>query len=370
MMQRWRLAVLTVLLAALGGCASLRGPSPPPPAAAGEAPHFVVMPVFFATNRARSDATEPEGRYENRTGALSYGRLSISVPYRHSVGAIERPGFFESLIFEPDPRRHFTVRRFSNLTRDELMAQIGTRMRAEAAPGARKALIFVHGYNVAFDMAAFRTAQMSYDIGFAGAPVFYSWPSAFKEALYTHDASRIEESRPLIKQFISDVITRSAADRVYIVAHSMGTRGVSRALAELAREHPEQTRKIAALILAAPDINATVFRNDIAPHLRQMARSVTLYASSEDRALAVSRGIAGAPALGDASGGMRVFAGMDSIDASRVGTSFLGHSDYGDSPFLLNDIAGVIAGRRPLDRTWLRRKAAQGGSYFEFARLN
>jgi hypothetical protein len=54
-----------------------------------------------------------------------------------------------------------------------------------------------------------------------------------------------------------------------------------------------------------------------------------------------------------------VFQNMVSIDATKAGTSFLGHSDYGDSPALLRDIGEIIAGRTAAaQRPWLRRNPA------------
>ncbi|WP_429550866.1 alpha/beta hydrolase [Paraburkholderia sp. MM5477-R1] len=37
--------------------------------------------------------------------------------------------------------------------------------------------LFIRGFKVGFVDAARRTAQMAYDLGFDGAPVFFSWPS-------------------------------------------------------------------------------------------------------------------------------------------------------------------------------------------------
>jgi hypothetical protein len=99
-----------------------------------------------------------------------------------------------------------------------------------------------------------------------------------------------------------------------------------------------------------------------------MARNVTLYASAEDVALEASYRVNGARALGDARAGLRVFPGMDSIDATAVGTSFLRHSEYGDSPFLLNDIAQVMQGRAPGERIWLNERRPPAGAY-EFVRV-
>jgi esterase/lipase superfamily enzyme len=55
--------------------------------------------------------------------------------------------------------------------------------------GKKSAFIFVHGYNVTFEDAARRTAQMSYDLSFDGAPVFYSWPSQGSLGDYLKDGS-------------------------------------------------------------------------------------------------------------------------------------------------------------------------------------
>ena len=40
-----------------------------------------------------------------------------------------------------------------------------------------QALIFVHGFNVSFDNALFRAAQIAYDLNFDGPGVSFSWPS-------------------------------------------------------------------------------------------------------------------------------------------------------------------------------------------------
>jgi len=307
-----------------------------PPAAS---PNYALARVFYGTNRAPLAVPGPEGRFGTAPGPLRYGEIVVSVPKVHQLGVIERPGLI------------------TGLTRAQLLQAVAAQAARAGGPGQRVALVFVHGFNVGFDDAAFRTAQMSYDIGFKGAPLFYSWPSHHSLLRYREDGDRIEASRPLIKRFLSEVIVGSKADRVVIVAHSMGTRGTVRALAELSQEHPEQTAKVAALILAAPDIQARTFRTEIAPRLRRMAATATLYASAEDKALHVSRDVNGAYALGDTRAGISRFEGMDSIDATRAGTSFLGHSAYGESPALLRDIGSIVAGTPPARRPWLKRGA-------------
>jgi esterase/lipase superfamily enzyme len=291
---------------------------------------------------------------------VTYGSAVISVPrLKHKAGRIERPGSYFGWMTSPDESKHFMLRALTPLSRQRMLQAIGEQA-AKGGPGRKTALIFVHGFNVPFDDAAFRTAQISYDIGFKGAPVFYSWPSHASAAplSYTRDKTQIEIARPHLKSFIADVVTHSSADRVIILGHSMGTFGLTKALEELSREQPKVTARISALILAAPDIPATIFNNDIAPKLRQMAQGTTLYASSNDRALHVSHQVSGDYALGDARRGVRTYPGMVSIDATSAGTDFLGHSAYGDSPAVLRDIESIVAARTPVQRPWLRRTRA------------
>jgi esterase/lipase superfamily enzyme len=336
----------------------------PAPAAS---PNYALVRVFYGTNRAPLAVPGPEGRFGTLPGPLRYGEVVVSVPRVHQLGVIERPGLITGLFFSPDPKKHFTIREIKGLSRAQLLQAVAAQAAKAGGPGKRLALVFVHGFNVGFDDAAFRTAQMSYDIGFKGAPLFYSWPSHQNVLSYLADGDRIVQSRPLIKQFLSEVIVGSKADRVVIVAHSMGTRGTVAALAELSQEHPEQTARVAALILAAPDIQARTFRDQIAPRLRRMASATTLYASSEDVALQASYQVNGAYALGDTRAGISRFEGMDSIDATRAGTSFLGHSAYGESPALLRDIGSIIAGTPPARRPWLKR-GADGAYVLEVGR--
>ena len=149
----------------------------------------------------------------------------------------------------------------------------------------KNAFVFVHGYNVAFEDATRRTAQISYDLGFDGAPVFYSWPSQGTVARYIVDETNIEWAQANIKRFLEDLASNSDAENIYLTAHSMGSRGLTRAFTELVAEKPALRTRFREVILAAPDIDAEVFKRDIAPKLAP----ATLYASSQDKALELSR---------------------------------------------------------------------------------
>lgn len=86
--------------------------------------------------------------------------------------------------------------------------------RIKASTGKR-AFIFVHGYNVTFEDAAKRTAQISYDLAFDGAPIFYSWPSQrLPTPLGYTDEQNSEWSQANLRSFLSDFFTQSDAQDV------------------------------------------------------------------------------------------------------------------------------------------------------------
>jgi esterase/lipase superfamily enzyme len=208
----------------------------------------------------------------------------------------------------------------------------------------KSAFIFIHGYNVLFKDAARRTAQMAYDLNFPGAPVFYSWPSAGTVTGYTYDENNITWTEPHLRTFLKDFIASSTAQNLYLVAHSMGNRALVNVVKEIAREDPTLRTRIKEIILAAPDIDADIFKRDIAPYIVTASPTVTLYASKNDIALMASKKVHGYARIGDATDGLPVLPGIETIDSSAAETDFVGHGYYAKS--IISDIAIIIEQRR------------------------
>jgi esterase/lipase superfamily enzyme len=235
-----------------------------------------------------------------------------------------------------------------------------------ASAPRRDLFVFIHGYNVTFENAARRTAQMAYDLKFRGAPIFYSWPSQGGLLKYTVDETNVAWSAPHLKQFLLDVARKSDAAAVNLIAHSMGNRALTAALRDLALELREDARLFNQIVLAAPDVDADVFRRDIAPAIVRTGRRVTLYASSNDQALQASKQVHGYPRAGDSGDGLVITEGIDTIDVSTVDTSLLGHSYYGGDS-ILTDIHHVIQEALPADRrSWLTPALREGLTYWVF----
>lgn len=298
--------------------------------------------------------------------AMQYGVASVSIPKDRLVGSITRPAFYEFWVMPEDKSRFFTIsqiRIFNGPTFFSRAADDLVRIKAASGAPERAAFLFVHGFNVPFDDAVFRAAQISHDIGFKGSTFLFSWPAG---AVYPYAKTAMDQSKRALKDFITNILDRAKPDRLYIVAHSMGTRGLSLALSELSTARPDLQTKIGALVLASPDIDRQIFMDDVAPNLARMAQSVTSYVSNKDIALVASQKFNGGYALGDARGRVAIVPRMTTVDASNIDTNFLGHSAYGDEPALLRDIQRVFAGARPANRTWLKPQPTPRGTYYRF----
>jgi esterase/lipase superfamily enzyme len=232
------------------------------------------------------------------------------------------------------------IQSFTELGVDRWRAEVAKRATALGNPGI---LVFIHGYNTGFADAALRAGQLAYDLKFGGATVLFSWPSRGSLLRYTADEEAAEWATPDMQDVLASLATLAPGTPIYVIAHSMGNRVFTRAFKELLVRDPGKGTAFKQVVLAAPDVDADVFRRELAPSILGHGPRVTLYASSNDRALADSRSIHGGyRRLGESGPDLVVLQNLDTIDASGVSTEMLGHSYYGDSSTVMSDLIYVI----------------------------
>jgi esterase/lipase superfamily enzyme len=321
--------------------------------------------IFFATDRAATIDTQigtdfPAARSQG--GLLNYGQCLISIPGVHKLGHLETPAWYR-FEFRPDPKKHIVLE--SVTTSEEDIFYNDVRKQVENSP-EKEAFVFVHGYNVSFKDAARRTGQLSTDLGFAGAAILYSWPSNGKFANYPADESEVIWTAPHLERFLAMLSKRSGAERIHLIAHSMGNRAVCDALKALSYFAPDtpERKVFHHVILAAPDIDADVFRQ-LADGLKRVSQTITLYASSKDKAIALSSRLHKNPRAGTLPLVLLPF--LESIDASDVETDFLAHGYFAGNWPLLADIFELITADKPAaSRFGLQTKRSTEGPYYAF----
>lgn len=323
-------------------------------------PH-VQIPVFYATDRARAEG--PLVRYVNDyepSDNLHLGRFMVSVPRdeEHYVGNVERPDIWT--FWQEDPDKHFIVVKRDQLAYEEFFGELRSFV---GRSGTKQAFVLIHGYNVPFEDAIYRTAQLAYDLGFDGAPILYSWPSVARAVDYRIDERNVEWTVEHLRWFLEDVRRKTGASAIHLISHSMGNRALTAALALM--EPAPGTSPFSELVLTAPDIDARVFPT-LARRFRRMVTRATIYASENDQALRMAMRYDTFQRVGSTKPRIVVVDKFETVDASSVDTSFMGHSYYADSTKVVSDLVYVLQGLPPARRALLMPIGVPPRSHWAF----
>jgi len=222
--------------------------------------------------------------------------------------------------------------------------------------------LFVHGFNNSFEDSTRRAAQLMYDLDFDGTPLLYSWPSRGSPFAYTADESAVNDSGLSLADFLQTIVTQSGAERVHLMAHSMGSRALIEAVRTyLATLAPDARKHIfGQVVFTAPDVDRSYFIHSIVPVVAAADR-VTLYASDTDYALRASSLIHDGARAGTAGATVIRLQGLDTIDMSAIPADMLGHSYFATNSGAIFDLFRLIwRGDPPPQRCGMRGHLENG----------
>jgi esterase/lipase superfamily enzyme len=324
---------------------------------------FATVRVFYGTNRAPTGDVKPALFYGKGRGELQYGYLNVTIPQIHKEAELEtqpRWAEYRFVLSEASMRRRYVLLdQVTPLAKDDFVRAL--RQQIKDSP-SKDLFIFVHGFNNTFEDAARRAAQMAYDLDFDGTPILYSWPSQGSATAYAVDEAAVGISGRKMADFLETVVAQSGAERVHVLAHSMGNRALIEALQTyLAKRAPDKRRHIfGQIVFTAPDVDRDYFMDAI-ESLRGAAERVTLYASDNDYALRSSQFLHGAPRAGTAGDVIIKLAGLDTIDMSAVPADALGHSYFAANSGAIYDIFRILwRGDPPPQRCGMSNRKGSG----------
>jgi len=288
-----------------------------------------------------------------------YGNCEVVVPYSHLEGSMGR-SFLWRLIHLQDDRLKLDPESLWEWPQEVFWDDVKVALKKrEHESGGRVAVVFLHGYNVTFEQAAIRAAQLGYDLH-VGLMAFFSWPSQGTFTGYLDDVTAVENSEIAIADFLTKFIQKSEATEVHLIIHSMGNRGFLRSVNNIVKMATSPGSKpFNQLILAAPDVDHIMFGR-LAVDLPLAAERTTMYVSSLDKALATAGCL-----WGDRRAGYArlpdypplVVNGIDTIDVSQLDLSFLNHSTFAEAREVLMDMYHLITNKLPPTKRKLKQEA-------------
>jgi len=314
--------------------------------------------IFLATTRAKSDQ---DGLVFSGDRNLDpyFAFVDVTVPKVHEAGNIERA--VNPVV--ADPARYFTARRLGIFrSRDDYRDELAREIRQRGG----RAMVFVHGYNTAFDDAVYRMTQVAHDSGYPGAVVLFTWPSAGRVVDYLYDQNSAMASRDALEDMLR-LVAEAGAERIDLIAHSMGSLVTMEALRQLAMSNDADLNgRLADVILASPDIDADVFKTQ-KRRLGSSRTNFVVLASRNDRALGFASFLSGSRERVGAILNAEELAeyGVTVVDVTALSAAdSLNHTKFAENPVLVK-LLGVTLTREDTivnDRTLSNQLSSITGS--------
>lgn len=285
--------------------------------------------LYAVTNRKRIAGGTGGPHYGGERGELETVRVAFAAP---PASLVSRAASVVS--------GDWTIAGVTPLAAEDQLARL-----AERASG-QDVMIYIHGYNEAFETSVTNAAQLSDAIGFRGVTVAFTWPSKGGLLDYNYDRESALYSRDALSRLFATLADSQTIGRIHVVAHSMGGWLTLETLREMAavRGAGNLAMRFGAVVFAAPDIDADVFTAGVR-RLGPVAQRMTLITAVNDRALAVSRRLAGGvPRAGAADRDTLESLGVRVADASDFGWGVIRHDLF------LSDREVREVVRRAIDR--------------------
>jgi esterase/lipase superfamily enzyme len=333
----------------LAGCGHVVGVLKPVPV---NAPGTSRVDMLVVTTR--SPSKDPGLIYTGgRDRNYSVDEISVSIPpdSARKVGEVQWPRRLP-----PNPEKDFTTVAVKRLPPDAVAGRAWLRRKL---PKSRKVLVFVHGFNNRYGDAVYRFAQIVHDSNADAAPILFTWPSAGKLFDYNYDRESTIYSRDGLETVLRLLAEDPQVSDVTVLAHSMGTWLTMESLRQMAIRDRRVAPKIKNVILASPDIDVDVFRRQFRD-LGDRHPKFTVFVSRDDRALAVSRFVAGnVNRLGQINPEAEPYRseaakdGITFIDLTRLNASGgdLNHDKFATSPEIVRVIGTRLVNGQSLSES-------------------
>ena len=240
---------------------------------------------FYVTNRrpGTDDQVLQERFGTDREERLKFGVFNAVIKPTLGLGMLINPTEW----FQNEEIR---LRDVQTLEQQAFVEQLRTLVQESPY---RALLVVVHGFREAYESALRKTAFLGHVLDINAPVLLFDWPgdqgsslSGYRRARQVAEASGAELARTL-ELIIRDV----QPERLWLIANSMGGQVVVDAFSLLYQDPDlaDAQTEIEDVVLTAPDIDHEEFDQRFKEEITALAGNLTVYVSSNDRALLVSR---------------------------------------------------------------------------------
>ncbi len=334
-----------------------------------EKPDSGVYPVWYCTNRNPVYKNERLVDFSGERGHENhYGLCEVFVPKSHVIGSMGSPLWKQVFNVISGHKRDEPLKLESIEVLEQNMywqkireyfADLDLKTESD-----QTALVYIHGFNVSFKNATLRAAQLGVDLK-VPLTAYFSWPSQGDVKGYQADEASIEVCEPYLEEFLAGFVNESGSKKIHLLVHSMGNRALLRSIqGVVAKIEGESKVAFGQIILAAPDVDRDLFMQ-LSGVYKDISERTTLYISSKDKALKAS-GFLHKYARVGFSPPVTIINGIDTVDASQIDFSLLGHGFYAEARDVLEDMHNLLVNNNPPNKRFLEEVQISEGSYWIF----
>jgi esterase/lipase superfamily enzyme len=244
-----------------------------------------VYRFFYVSNRrlGPDDETFYERFGTEREETLKFGSFDTEIEPTLGLGMMINPTeWFQN--------EEIKLRDVQPLDRADFVEQV--RKLVQESPH-RSLLVIVHGFREAFVSGLRKTAFLGHVLDINAPVLVFDWPGNQGSTLRGYRRARqvAKDSGVELADALELIIREIQPDSLWLMANSMGAQVVAHAFSLLYREADlaDAETEIEDVVLTAPDVDRDEFNDQFKQEIAALTRNLTVYVSSNDRALLISR---------------------------------------------------------------------------------
>lgn len=164
--------------------------------------------------------------------------------------------------------------------------------QAVQASPEKSLLVIVWGFRDWFRSAALKTAYTAFLLDINTPTLLFDWPGNQGQGRSGYLASRemVAQSANDLAAVLTTVVKNTGVKKIWLLGSSLGCQTICDAFAQMTNtpEWVGHEPKIEYVVLSAPDVSAQSFDEKFADRIHRLSKYLTVYVSSNDRALLMS----------------------------------------------------------------------------------
>ncbi len=240
---------------------------------------------FYVSNRHLEPGEgSPEVRFsQQREDTLKFGRFDTEIQPTLGLGMIINPtDWFQN--------EELQVKDVQPLDRNEFVSDVSGLV--EESPH-QALMVIVHGYRNTFPTSLRMAAFLGHILDINAPVMVFDWPGDQGSGLrgYRRAQQIAHDSGAQLAETLEMIISDIKPDKLWLIANSMGGQVVVDAFSLLYQNEnlADLDTEFEDVVLTAPDVDKNDFNEQFKRQITSLTKNLTVYVSSNDRALMASR---------------------------------------------------------------------------------